>query len=46
MHEKDYYKQQSNGRIPVRWMAPEALHTKISNEKSDVVSSLLFKICI
>ena len=35
---KEYYRQQSNGKIPVRWMAPETLHTKISNEKSDVVS--------
>lgn len=38
VHIKDYYKQKSNGKIPVRWMAPETLHKKISNEKSDVVS--------
>ena len=38
VHIKDYYRQQSNGKIPVRWMAPEALHAKISTEKSDVVS--------
>ena len=38
VHIKDYYRQQSNAKIPVKWMAPEALHAKISNEKSDVVS--------
>ena len=37
---KEYYRQQSTGKIPVRWMAPEALHDKISNEKTDVVSQL------
>ena len=35
---KEYYRQQSIGKIPVKWMAPEALHDKISNEKTDVVS--------
>ena len=35
---KEYYRQQSIGKIPVRWMAPEALHDKITNEKTDVVS--------
>ena len=35
---KEYYRQQSIGKLPVRWMAPEALHDKISNEKTDVVS--------
>ena len=38
VHIKEYYRQQSKGKIPVRWMAPEALHNKINNEKSDVVS--------
>lgn len=38
VHIKEYYRQHSNGKIPVRWMAPETLHYKISNEKSDVVS--------
>ena len=35
---KEYYRQQSIGKIPVKWMAPKALHDKISNEKTDVVS--------
>ena len=34
----DYYRQQSTGKVPVKWMAPEALNDKISNEKTDVVS--------
>ena len=34
----DYYRQQSTGKIPIKWMAPEALHDRISNEKTDVVS--------
>ena len=37
----DYYRQQSNGKIPAKWMAPEALHDRISNEKTDVVSLLI-----
>ena len=38
LYIKEYYRQQSIGKIPVKWMAPEALHDKISNEKTDVVS--------
>ena len=34
----DYYRQQSIEKMPVKWMAPEALHDRISNEKTDVVS--------
>ena len=34
----DYYRQQSTGKIPAKWMAPESLHDRISNEKTDVVS--------
>lgn len=34
----DYYRQQSTGRIPVKWMALETLSDRISNEKTDVVS--------
>ena len=37
----EYYRQKSTGRIPAKWMAPEALHDRISNEKTDVVSLLL-----
>ena len=41
LYIKEYYRQQSIGKVPVRWMAPEALHDKISNEKTDVVSHQL-----
>ena len=34
----DYYRQQSIERMPVKWMAPEAMNDRISNEKTDVVS--------
>ena len=34
----DYYRQQSTGKIPIKWMAPETLNDRISNEKTDVVS--------
>ena len=37
----DYYRQKTTGKIPAKWMAPEALHDRISNEKTDVVSLLL-----
>ena len=37
----DYYRQKAAGKIPAKWMAPEALHDRISNEKTDVVSLLL-----
>ena len=37
VYTNDYYRQQSTGKIPIRWMAPEALHDRISNEKTDVV---------
>ena len=42
----DYYRQQSNGKIPVKWMAPEALHDRISNEKTDVVSLLVHSLTV
>ena len=34
----DYYRQTTTGKIPAKWMAPEALHDRISNEETDVVS--------
>ena len=38
VYSKDYYKVTSNHKLPVKWMALESLHDKISNEKTDVVS--------
>uniref|UniRef100_A0A0L8HTH4 receptor protein-tyrosine kinase n=2 Tax=Octopus bimaculoides TaxID=37653 RepID=A0A0L8HTH4_OCTBM len=34
----DYYKKTTNGRLPVKWMAPEALFDKKYTTKSDVWS--------
>lgn len=37
IYTTSYYRQGQQGRVPVKWMAPESLHDKISNEKTDVV---------
>ena len=37
----DYYRNKTTEKLPVKWMAPEALHDRISDEKTDVVSLLL-----
>ncbi|XP_032806265.1 fibroblast growth factor receptor 2-like isoform X3 [Petromyzon marinus] len=34
----DYYKKTSNGRLPVKWMAPEALFDRVYTHQSDVWS--------
>ena len=41
VYTKDYYRisASAEAKIPVKWMAPEALLDGISNEKTDVVSS-------
>ncbi|OXB82588.1 UNVERIFIED_CONTAM: hypothetical protein H355_005843 [Colinus virginianus] len=32
----DYYKKTTNGRLPVKWMAPEALFDRVYTHQSDV----------
>ncbi len=47
IYETDYYIQRFNAKVPVKWMSPESLHDRISNEATDVVSvvcSILTKI--
>nr|QWT43347.1 fibroblast growth factor receptor 2 [Alitta virens] len=36
--DQDYYRKMTNGRVPVKWMAPEALHDHKYSAKSDVWS--------
>ncbi|KAM5272047.1 fibroblast growth factor receptor 3 isoform 4-T4 [Ctenodactylus gundi] len=38
VHNLDYYKKTSNGRLPVKWMAPEALFDRVYTHQSDVWS--------
>ena len=42
MYVTDYYRHKSDEKLPVKWMAPEALNDRISNEKTDVVSVLTY----
>ena len=38
--DKDYYRLSSNDmdiKLPVMWMAPESLSTRVFSEKSDIV---------
>ena len=46
VYTTNYYRQKSTGRIPAKWMAPEALHDRISNEKTDVVSLLVHSLTV
>ncbi|XP_016400418.1 fibroblast growth factor receptor 2-like isoform X3 [Sinocyclocheilus rhinocerous] len=36
VHNIDYYKKTTNGRLPVKWMAPEALFDRVYTHQSDV----------
>ncbi|KAM6956473.1 fibroblast growth factor receptor 2 isoform 2-T2 [Aplochiton taeniatus] len=38
VHNIDYYKKTTNGRLPVKWMAPEALFDRVYTHHSDVWS--------
>ena len=38
IYQQEYYRQSSTGRVPVKWMSPESLSDRISDEKTDVVS--------
>ncbi|KAK3860047.1 hypothetical protein Pcinc_024337 [Petrolisthes cinctipes] len=36
IHSQDYYRKTSEGRLPVKWMAPEALFHRVYTTQSDV----------
>jgi len=38
VHNIDYYKKTTDGRLPVKWMAPEALFDRVYTSQSDVWS--------
>ncbi|XP_044765231.1 fibroblast growth factor receptor homolog 1-like isoform X2 [Coccinella septempunctata] len=38
IHCNDYYRKTTDGRLPVKWMAPEALFHRVYTTKSDVWS--------
>ena len=40
IYTDEYYRTSKEAKLPVRWMAPEALLDQISNEKTDVVSRI------
>jgi serine/threonine protein kinase len=36
IHCHDYYRKTTDGRLPVKWMAPEALFHRVYTTQSDV----------
>lgn len=36
IHSQDYYRKTTDGRLPVKWMAPESLFDKVYDAQSDV----------
>jgi len=36
LHSNDYYRKKTDGRLPVKWMAPEALFHRVYTTQSDV----------
>lgn len=34
--EQNYYRKRTNGRLPIKWMAPESINDKFYDSQSDV----------
>lgn len=40
VHQHDYYRKTTDGRLPVKWMAPEALFQRVYTTQSDVYDKI------
>ena len=38
MNSRDYYRKTTDGKLPVKWMAPESLFERVYTSQSDVRS--------
>ncbi|EDS26442.1 fibroblast growth factor receptor [Culex quinquefasciatus] len=38
VHNQDYYRKKTSGKLPIRWMAPESLEERFFDTKTDVWS--------
>ncbi|XP_038113504.1 fibroblast growth factor receptor homolog 1 [Culex quinquefasciatus] len=38
VHNQEYYRKMTSGKLPIRWMAPESLEERFFNTKTDVWS--------
>ena len=46
IYAAEYYRSSRQCKVPVKWMAPEALNDGISNEKTDIVSNACARMCV
>ena len=46
VNSRDYYRKTTDGKLPVKWMAPESLFERVYTSQSDVWSfGILVSIC-
>ena len=46
MYQRKYFRQESEIRLPVKWMAVESIHDMVFSEKSDVVRYRILSVKI